>query len=660
MNITELARKLKTPTKELKEKLPALGFAIGLRAIKIPDEQAEKVIIAWQAMKKRERLEKEFLDRKEKTPEIVEKKEKIVLIPEIIRVNELAAKLNLSVVKIISELMKNGVVATINDNLDFEIAAIIAENLGFQVKKIEKEEMTDTKKEHLKELLKEEKITNLKPRPPVVVVMGHVDHGKTTLLDRIRQTNVAAEEAGQITQKIGAYQVTLKKRKVERQITFIDTPGHGAFKAMRSQGGKVADLAILVIDTTDKIQPQTIEALEIIQKENLPFIVALNKIDRKEADPDRIKKELVNLNVVPEDWGGKVICQEVSAKTGDGIEELIEMVDLVADLEKERLLVNFNRPAIGTVIESRLDKGEGVLATVIIHTGTLKVGDLIIVGLSYGKIRLLRDWQGKPISRAQAGMPIQISGLKNIAKVGEILEVVDEKTFKERLKEIILKGAEKIIGKVAREEKNKEKVLNIILRADLLGELKAISESIEKIKVPGIRINLIKKELGNITETDIDLAKSMSGIIIGFNVEISPEIKSLAEESQVEVNIYQIIYHLLEDVEKKAKVLLPKEIIERPLGKVKIIALFHKKGKEMIVGTKVFEGEVLPKSKIRVWRNGKLIGKGEILELQINRKDVEKAPSGSECGIRYLGDGAIELNDELEIYKEEVADKDNF
>jgi len=654
MNITELARKLKITTKELKAKLPELGFDIGLKAIQIPDEQAKAVVEAWQKMKKEEEKKRRLEKLKERLvkKEIVEEKKKAI--PKIITVHDLAEKLNLPVTKVIQQLIKNGVLATINDNLDFEIAAIISEQLGFKIEKQEEEEIKKEKaeitKKRLEELLKEEKKKLLKPRSPVVVIMGHIDHGKTTLLSTIRQIEMASKEAGAITQHIGAYEV----EKKEKKITFIDTPGHEAFKVMRSRGGQLADIAILVVAADDGIKEQTIESLKIIQKENLPFIVTINKIDKPEAEPEKIKKELAELNLIPEEWGGKTICHPVSAKTGQGVDELLDLILLVAEMEKEKLLANPQRAAVGTIIEAHLDKGEGPVATMIIHTGTLKKGDSFTIGESYGKIRALKDWQGKKINEGLPGMPVQIIGLRNLPLVGDILEVKTEQELKEIKKKMKPK---KILFKefipVIKEKEEEIKFLNLILKTDVVGSLEAIVEEIKKLERPEVKIKIIKKGLGNINEVDIIEAKKSQAFIVGFQVEILTEAKKIAEEEEVKVGLYKVIYDLIDGIKKELAKVSELKIKEVPLGKVKILALFRKTEKFSIVGGKVLEGRIKPNSKIRIWRDDNLIGEGKLAELQINKIEVKEATEDQECGIKYQGIEEIKIGDIFEIYQEE-------
>ena len=679
MNITELARKLKVPTKELKEKLPELGFAIGLRAIQIPDEQAEAVIKKWNEMKQLERLRQkvEKVKRVEEEKKEREPAEKIIFLPPVITVHSLAQKLNLSIIKIINELLKNGIIATINDNLDFEIAAIIAQNLGFQVELSKEEEIKkrDSEiKEKLTQLLVEDK-TRQSSRPPVVVVLGHIDHGKTSLLDKIRQTKVTEEEAGGITQHIGAYQVEVESKDYgKKRITFIDTPGHEAFNEMRSRGGQVADLAVLVIAADDKIQPQTLESIKIIQESNLPFIVAINKIDKPEADLDKIKKGLSEINLVPEDWGGKTVCLPISAKTGQGINELLEMILLMADLNKEKLKADPDRLSVGTVIESHLDPGEGVKATVLIRTGTLNLEDQVIVGDSYGRIRLMKNFQGQLLEKARPGTPVQILGLKTVPLVGDVLEVVNDlKEFKKRIKTLgkyqrkmitdqegltSAQGGSALGGK--EKEEKKETILNIVLRADVSGSLEAIVAALEKLQTPEIKINFLKKELGDLTESDLELARTASAWLVGFQVEVPSTVSKLAQEEGIKIYLFRIIYDLIDEAKRQINALLKPEIIEHYLGKIEVLAIFRKSSQEMVVGGRVIDGEIQPKTKIRIWRQNQLMGDGLLDQLQINKQNVEKARTGAECGIRFEGKPIINLGDIIEVYQQEKRERKIF
>ncbi len=658
MNITELARKLKITPNELRQALPELGFHIGPRAIQIPDKQAEKVVGAWQKKRDKElslQKIKEKISKRAGEKEITET-DKSVFIPPTIRVYNLAEKLNLPITKVIGELIKNGVLVSINENLDFEVAAIVSENLGFEPKKGEPEQKKSniSIEQKIEQILLKEHKNKLKPRAPVVVVMGHVDHGKTLLLDSIRQTHLTEKEAGGITQHIGAYQV----ERNGHLVTFIDTPGHEAFQAMRARGGAVADIAVLVIAADDKVQPQTLESIKVIQQENLPFIVAINKIDLPEADVEKIKKGLSEINLIPEDWGGKVICVPVSAKTNEGIPELLEMINLVAEMGKKRLIFNPLGQVVGAIIEAHLDSGLGPVASLILYNGTLKKGDNVIIGESYGRIRSIRDQFGELIVEAEASLPIQISGLRGVPKAGDIIEVVaNNREFKKRVKQmsaadIYQKEAEG--GMASEQAKNKVKWLNLILRADVLGSLEAIAHSLEKLEYPEVKIKIIKKGLGNLNESDVDLAKTSQAWLIGFGVEIISLAEQLANELNLKVSTYSVIYDLIRDVKERVNELLPEKIFEQRLGKVEILKVFQSRANEIILGGRVTKGKIVKNSPARVWKAGEqeLKGEGKIGQLQINKRDVEEAKEISECGIKFISRMAIDIGDILEVYQE--------
>jgi len=469
MNVTELARRLKIPTSELKELLPRLGFDIGKKAIKVDDKSAYMII---DKIRDNPDIVEDF--RKENMPEAEEITEGItpdspeIEIPSIITVRDFAELLEKPVASIIQELMKNGILANLNEQIDYETANIIAEDFGFVTKA--KNEIQDNKQndENIEEMISKAS-DNPQVRPPIVVVMGHVDHGKTQLLDTIRKSNVVAKESGGITQHIGAYQIT----KNDKKITFIDTPGHEAFTAMRSRGARVADIAILIIAADDGIKPQTEEVIKIIDNAKLPFIVAINKIDKPEADIEKVKNQLAQKDLLPEDWGGKVITVPISAKNGEGIDDLLEHLLLLADVEKENIQADPNQPAIGTIIESHIDKGEGPVATVIIKSGTLKNNDSVQVGQVVGKIKFMKDHAGKIIKEASPSTPVKILGLKNIPAVGDILQTLKaDASLKKMMKKI--NSQKKLYQdkqnwqQIKNDDKKDEdeKKVNIILKAD--------------------------------------------------------------------------------------------------------------------------------------------------------------------------------------------------
>jgi len=654
MNVSVLARQLKVTVNELLEKLPELGFDIGARALKIDDALAPKIIQAWKKAQRKEVFKQELSKVEERGKEInpadAEKSFKEISIANEIVVKDLAEIMKLPVAKLMGELMKNGIMVSLNERIDFETASIISEDLGFKVNKIDKAlEKETSKRERLENLLTNRQAKEAKA--PVVVVMGHVDHGKTKLLDAIRQTNVVDQEAGGITQHIGAYQVVSKGRA----ITFLDTPGHEAFKAMRSRGGQIADIAVLVVAADDGLQPQTLESISVIQKEKLPYVVAINKIDKEGADVDRVKQELAEINLIPEDWGGKVICQPISAKLGKNISELLDMILLVADLED--LKADSHGQAVGTIIESHIDQSAGPVATVLIQAGTLSLGDAFIVGDVSGKIKTLEDWKGKTLSQAGPATPVKILGLKQLPEVGEIMEVVnDKKEFKEKLK---LGQNNRQTSRLANNgnsnspENGREiNILNIIIRSDVLGSAEAIEESLAKIKVADTQLKVIKKGLGQVNEDDILQAEASKAIVIGFHIKENKNVSALANEKKVTVLYFDIIYKLLEDLEKRLTDIKAKKVIHNFLGRLEVLAIFKKSKDSLIFGGKVIEGKVTKNSKIKVIKNGEVETIGQLVNLQSGKEDVSEVVIGNEAGISYKGEPIIEVGDKLEFFEE--------
>ncbi|MDP2812342.1 MAG: translation initiation factor IF-2 [bacterium] len=654
MNVSVLARQLKVTANELLEKLPELGFDIGARALKIDDALAPKIIQAWKKAQRKEVFKQELSKVEERGKEInpadAEKNFKEISIANEIVVKDLAEIMKLPVAKLMGELMKNGIMVSLNERIDFETASIISEDLGFKVNKIDKAlEKETSKRERLENLLTNRQAKEAKA--PVVVVMGHVDHGKTKLLDAIRQTNVVDQEAGGITQHIGAYQVVSKGRA----ITFLDTPGHEAFKAMRSRGGQIADIAVLVVAADDGLQPQTLESISVIQKEKLPYVVAINKIDKEGADVDRVKQELAEINLIPEDWGGKVICQPISAKLGKNISELLDMILLVADLED--LKADSHGQAIGTIIESHIDQSAGPVATVLIQAGTLSLGDAFIVGDVSGKIKTLEDWKGKTLSQAGPATPVKILGLKQLPEVGEIMEVInDKKEFKEKLK---LGQNNRQTSRLANNgnsnspENGREiNILNIIIRSDVLGSAEAIEESLAKIKVADTQLKVIKKGLGQVNEDDVLQAEASKAIVIGFHIKENKNVSALANEKKVTVLYFDIIYKLLEDLEKRLTDIKSKKVIHNFLGRLEVLAIFKKSKDSLIFGGKVIEGKVTKNSKIKVIKNGEVETIGQLVNLQSGKEDVSEVVVGNEAGISYKGEPIIEVGDKLEFFEE--------
>ncbi|MFA6534027.1 MAG: translation initiation factor IF-2 [Patescibacteria group bacterium] len=662
MNVTELARRLRVNTKELLELLPQFGFDIGARAIKIDPRLAQTILREWPRLYREHRAR---LDAERKLKEKEERQKKMtetgpIVLPSVMTVREFTQKLDLPVGQVIGELMKNGILATLNERIDYNTAAIVAEDFGFTVTLGDAVDTTVDSDQRIHDLLAGVATADLIARPPVVVVMGHVDHGKTKLLDAIRKTNVMDSEHGGITQHIGAYQV----EKNGRKITFIDTPGHEAFTAMRSRGAKVADIAILVVAADDSLKPQTIEALQIIQALKLPFIVAINKIDKPDANPEKVKQDLAARNLLPEDWGGKVICVPISAKAGTNIDQLLEMILLVAEMEKDKIMADPNRLAVGTVIEAHKDAGEGAVATVLVQSGTLRVNDTLGVnGELYGKVRAMKDWAGREVSAALPGTPIKILGWKQAAAVGDILEAAADAKNLESKKSHKFSPATPAIQKVTggngeTEDETKVKFLNLILRADVLGSAEAIEESLEKLQIPaGLKYKIVSRGLGNITESDIMQAEGGQAVVLGFNVQLPYQAQKIANEKKVEVKIYKIIYELLDLVKEKLNAMIEIEVKEIDLGKVEVLAMFKKDKAGQVVGARVISGKVANGAKARLMRGGLDLARFKIVALQAGKQEVTDVEKGSECGIKLEGKLDLTVGDSLEIYREEKVEK---
>lgn len=666
MNVSDLARRLKTTPHELLEKIPSLGFDVGRKAIKIDDVLAEKIFRKWTENERRERLRGTLLAGVAQGKEgaaMMEKKS--VVLPPLMIVRDLAGRLGLPVTKVIQQLMKAGILASQNERLDFETAAIIAEELGFAAKPEEKKEQEEALEtvqalDRVQEVMSSEAEENLKPRPPVVVVMGHVDHGKTRTLDAIRATNVMAGEAGGITQHIGAYQVVKK----DRDITFIDTPGHEAFTVMRSRGAKVADIAILVVAVDDGVQPQTKEAINIIQAAKLPFVVALNKIDKPEADPDRVLAQLAEAGVTTEAWGGSIPMVKISAKTGQGIEDLLDTVLLVADVNADKIRANPTRHAVGTIIEAHVDKGEGPVGTVLVQSGTLHRNDYLgIAGAAYGRVRSMRDWTGKQMDAASPGTPVKILGFKVAPAVGDILEVPEDYKSLEVKK---VKTAQQVaaqftatrVAKPEGEAVEGKKVLNVVLKCDTLGSLEALLGMFEKIRHDDVGVEVIQKGLGNVNEGDVTRAEnSQPAVVYAFNVVITSQASQLARDKNVEVKEYKIIYELFDNVIEHLNVLVPPEVIVTPLGEFETVAIFRTESGRMVIGGKVKSGKLVAGEKARVWRGDEPIGIGTVDSLQTGQQAVKEVHAGQECGMSFKGKIKLQPGDRLEVYHEEVKER---
>ncbi|TAK03331.1 translation initiation factor IF-2 [Patescibacteria group bacterium] len=659
MNLTELARRLRTSPDELRDALPGLGFAIGRRAIKIDNRVASQIQEAWGEMRRKQRLSTKMEEQKAATEAREARRAtaetRPVQVPAVITVRDFASLLDVPVPRVMQELMRNGIMAAINERIDFDTAAILAEDLGFKAVPEEKASVIEdvAATDVLRQAIADEKAENLVSRAPVIVIMGHVDHGKTKLLDTIRSTNVMEKEAGGITQHIGAYQV----ERHDRALTFIDTPGHEAFTVMRSRGAKVADIAVLVVAADDGVQPQTKEAANIIQSAHLPFVVALNKVDKADANPERVKTQLSEIGLIPEEWGGKVTVVPVSAKAGTGIDALLDTLLLVADIEKERVSANPSRRAIGTVIESHVDAGTGAVATVLVQTGTLRVGDVLGVrGLNFGRVRAMHDWKGDVVGKAPPSTPVEIIGWKAAPSVGDIMEVPEDAKALEKVKSGEAKATEQmatIKPQVVSENVEGKQMVNLIIRADVLGSLEAILGMFDTVRHGSVGVKVVGKGLGNITDVDVQNAEASKAIVLGFNVKPTATAESLSRDKNVPIRTYQVIYKMFDDVLKDLQALLPSETIITEIGKLEVLANFRKMDDGFIVGGKVMGGKLLPKAKLRLKRGEEYVGEGELLALQLGRAEIKEAHGGQECGLRYKGKVKAEIGDVLEAYTEE-------
>jgi len=574
-----------------------------------------------------------------------------ISLPSIVKVVDFAKLLELSVGEVLTVLLKNGVTATLNDDIDYETAAIIAEDLGYQteenVAKLEEDVLTPEK---LDEILKKEDEKDQQDRPPVVTLMGHVDHGKTTLLDSIRSANVAAGEAGGITQAISGYQVEYK----DRTITFIDTPGHETFEFMRKRGASLADVAVLVVAADDGVKPQTKEAIKHAHDAQVPIVVAINKIDREAANIERVKGELAELDLVPEDYGGKTVMVPISALKKQGLDELLEMVLLTADINPPKAVVE--RPALGSVIESHLDKNLGPLATVLIHTGTLNTGDDVVVGRVVGRVRRMMDWQNKNIPKATPSQPVTIVGLKGVPRAGDILQAVEERG---EATQKAIGGRAPVKTMTKADEGDERQVLAIVLKTDSQGSLEAITQTIKAL-VPEelVRLNIVRAEVGSVSDSDVLTAQAAGAIIYAFNTSVGGMSQKLADKEQVAIKKFDVIYHLSEDVRKEYEERLPMETVREDLGRLKVLKVFFSTPKRKIVGGEVAEGKVAVGAKVKVFRDKEQVGAGEITEMQREKQEIKQAEQGDQVGMTIEGKGKIKEGDVLEIYREEKVRKE--
>jgi len=574
--------------------------------------------------------------------------EKVLYYSDGMTVANIADGLGVPVSEIVRKLITLGYMVSATQAIEREIVELLAEDSGFILK--DKEETDVTKFEDLVIVDDEE---DLQERPPIVTIMGHVDHGKTTLLDTIRHTNVAAREAGGITQHIGAYQV----QKNGKLITFIDTPGHAAFTEMRARGAEVTDIVILVVAADDGVMPQTREAVEHAQAAKVPIIVAINKIDKSSADPERIKADLSKLDLIPEEWGGNTIYVPISALTGKGVDDLLEMVLLQAEMME--LKANPNRLGLGSVIEARLDRGRGPVATLLVRNGSIKIGDPIVVGTTWGKIRAMFDEYNKAVKVAGPSKPVEVIGLEEVPLAGDPFMVFeDERTARMVAEERKLRALEreKGVGKkislvdLFAEAGNTTKELNLIVKADVQGSIEVIKGSLEKLNVEGVKINVIRGSVGTITETDVTLAQASDAIIIGFNVRPTAKVSDFAKERNVEIRLYNVIYRIFEDIEDAMKGMLEPVYEEQVLGQAEVRQTFKASKIGTIAGCYVTNGVIVRGEKARIIRDGIVVYEGEIASLRRHKDDVREVRQGFECGLTIQNYNDIKEDDIIEVY----------
>ena len=588
--------------------------------------------------------------------ELAELEEKIIKLTEFVTVSELASMMSVQPTQVISVCMSLGIFASINQRLDAETIQIVADEFGFETEFVSAEVQESIT---IVEDLPEELLT----RPPIITVMGHVDHGKTSLLDRIRNANVTDGEAGGITQHIGAYSLLLKDN---RRLTFLDTPGHEAFTAMRARGAQVTDVAIILVAADDDVMPQTKEAISHAQAANVPMIFAINKIDKAGSNPDKIREQLSQMNILVEDWGGKYQCQEISARQNLNIEELLDKVLLEADILE--LKANPNKNAIGTVIESSLDKGKGYVTNMLVQAGTMKIGDAILVGRHFGKVRAMQDEHGNSISEAGPSQPVSVLGINGAPSAGDKFNVLDDekeaKTIATKREQLFREQGLRTTKHITLDEIGRRlaigdfKELNIIVKGDVDGSIEALSDALINLSTEEIQVNIIHKGVGAITEADVNLASASDAIIIGFQVRPSIGARKLAETEQIDIRLYSIIYKAIEEIKSAMEGMLSPDIEEKIFGSAEIRETFDITKVGTIAGCYVLDGSIKRTSKVRVIRDGIVIHSGVLGSLKRFKDDVKEVKNNYECGLNIDKFDAIQIGDVVEAYEEvEVARK---
>ncbi|MBI4304675.1 MAG: translation initiation factor IF-2 [Chloroflexi bacterium] len=589
-------------------------------------------------------------------------KTRVIELPATLSVKQLAELMNVSAIDIVKQLMRNGIMANVTQAVDYESAAVVAAGFGYEARL--KPEPGRKLATHIREIKKQQlqqgkEPAGLKPRPPVVTVMGHVDHGKTRLLDAIRQTNVMASEAGGITQHIGAYQVEVNGHK----ITFLDTPGHQAFTSMRARGAQITDIAVLVVAADDGVMPQTLEAIDHARAAGVPIVVAVNKIDKPEANPDLVKQQLADAGLIIEEWGGDTICVPVSAKEKKGISELLENILLVAEMEE--LKADPNRPAAGVVIEAKMEKTMGSLATVLINNGTLRAGDIIVVGDYWGRLKAMFNDEGKQVRRAGPSMPVKILGLDGVPQVGDTLtavaseqeaKAVIEKRQSANKKDILAQKSVSLANLYEHVTSGEVKELNVILKTDVQGSIEPIKASLEQLATDEVKVSIIRSDSGSITESDVMLAIASKGVIIGFNTNSEPGARRLAELEGVNIRYYDVIYNLVDDVAKALKGMLKPAKVEVIDGRAETRAVFPAAKTLKAAGVYITEGKATRGVSVRVRRQNKVVVESTVSGLRRFKEDVREVAAGYECGVTVEGFNDFQVGDILEFFRiEETA-----
>ena len=576
-------------------------------------------------------------------------------LPASIVIRDLAQKIEKSPIDLIKKLMSNGVMATINQAVDFDTAAIVVAEYGFEaIPEVVEEAVVETGEVPLwRRMIAGEDQAKLTNRPPVVTILGHVDHGKTSLLDAIRQTDVAAGEAGGITQHIGAYQVEHNGRTV----TFLDTPGHAAFTQMRARGAQGADIVVLVVAADDGVMPQTREAIAHAKAARVPIIVALNKIDKANANPERVKQQLAEQELVPDEWGGNTMVIPVSAKQKQGIEDLLEGILLVAD--NTSIKANPSGKVIGTVIEAELDKSKGAMATLLIQNGTLEAGNIVVAGTAHGRLRALSDFRGKPVRKVGPSTPVAVMGLNDVPSAGDLFEVVDSEKEARLIvaeRQALAKSQAQARKKVSLEDlfanvqSGEARELNLIVKADVQGSLDPIVSELNKLGEGEIGIKILYAETGNIGENDVMLASASNAIIIGFNVQADISARRMAEKEGVDIRLYEIIYRMTEDIEKALSGMLEPELKEKVIGRAQVLAVFSASKFGRVAGCRVTEGELRRNAKVRLYRGSDLVFEGDMGSLRHEKDDVKEVRQGYECGVGFKNFSDIQVGDQLVCY----------